>query len=61
MEESIEFITEAGLGYWKEAVLEYKSQLPGLGEPFESPEKTKKTIHAYWEAYKGIRVLRSRS
>jgi LmbE family N-acetylglucosaminyl deacetylase len=61
MEEAIQFITEAGLDHWKEAVLEYKSQLPGLGAPFENPETTKKTIHSYWEAYRGIRLLQSRS
>jgi hypothetical protein len=59
MKESIHSITEAGLRYWKEATLAYKSQLPVLGEAFETPEKTKKSIHSYWEAYGGIRLLQS--
>lgn len=60
MEESVYSITEAGLDHWKEAALAYKSQLPGLGEGFATPEKTKKSIHSYWEPYRGIRLLQSR-
>jgi LmbE family N-acetylglucosaminyl deacetylase len=59
MKESVHSITEAGLNSWKEATLAYKSQLPVLGEAFEAPEKTKKSIHSYWEAYRGIRLLQS--
>jgi LmbE family N-acetylglucosaminyl deacetylase len=59
MKESVHSITEVGLNSWKEATLAYKSQLPVLGEAFETPEKTKKSIHSYWEAYRGIRLLQS--
>jgi LmbE family N-acetylglucosaminyl deacetylase len=59
MEESVQSITESGLDRWKEAAFAYRSQLPLLGEAFQTPEKTKKSIHSYWEAYKGIRLLQS--
>ena len=57
MEESVHPITQAGLNFWKEAALEYKSQLPVLGEAFETSEKTQKSIQSYWETYRGIRLL----
>jgi LmbE family N-acetylglucosaminyl deacetylase len=60
MRASIHSITEAGLNSWKEATLAYKSQLPVLGEAFETPEKTRKSIHSYWEAHGGIRLLQMR-
>jgi hypothetical protein len=60
MEETVHSITEAGLNSWKEATLEYKSQLPLLGEAFEIPEKAKKSLHSYWEACGGIRLLQLR-
>jgi LmbE family N-acetylglucosaminyl deacetylase len=60
MEESIQTITETGLDHWKEAALQYKSQLPALGEVFETPEKTRNSIHSYWEPYRGIRLLQLR-
>jgi LmbE family N-acetylglucosaminyl deacetylase len=50
-------ITEAGLSTWKEAILAYKSQLPVLGEAFESPEKAQKSIQSFWEGCQGIRLL----
>jgi hypothetical protein len=57
MQESIHPITEKGLNSWKEAILEYKSQLPVLGEAFDTPEKAQKSIHSFWERYKGMRLL----
>jgi len=60
MEESVHSITETGLKFWKEAVLAYKSQLPVLGEAFETSEKTQESIHSYWSKYSGIRLLQFR-
>ena len=60
MEESIQPITEAGLDHWKEAALQYRSQLSALGAVFETPEKTRDSIHSYWEPYQGIRLLQVR-
>jgi LmbE family N-acetylglucosaminyl deacetylase len=57
MQESIHPVTEKGLNSWKEAILEYKSQLPVLGEAFDTPEKAQKSIHSFWERYKGMRLL----
>jgi LmbE family N-acetylglucosaminyl deacetylase len=57
MKESVHSIAEASLNSWKEAILEYKSQLPVLGEAFDTPEKAQKSIHSFWEAHKGIRLL----
>jgi LmbE family N-acetylglucosaminyl deacetylase len=57
MKESVRPITDAGLQAWKEAILEYKSQLPGLGEAFQSPERAQASIHSYWQANGGIRLL----
>jgi LmbE family N-acetylglucosaminyl deacetylase len=59
MAESVQSITEPGVERWKEAALAYKSQLPGLGAGFETPEKTKKSIHSYWEPYGGIRLFQA--
>lgn len=50
-------VTEAGLESWKEAILAYKSQLPVLGEAFDTPEKAQASIQSFWEAHKGIRLL----
>ena len=57
MQESVSSITEAGLSAWKEAVLEYKSQLPGLGDVFDTPQKAQESIHSYWRMYEGIHLL----
>ena len=57
MKESVHPVTEEGLNSWKEAILEYKSQLPGLGEAFDTPEKAQRSIHSFWEPYKGMRLL----
>jgi LmbE family N-acetylglucosaminyl deacetylase len=57
MKESIVPVTETGLRSWKEAVLEYKSQLPVLGEAFETPEKAHESLHSFWATYQGIRLL----
>jgi LmbE family N-acetylglucosaminyl deacetylase len=60
MKESVYSITEAGLKPWEEAVLAYKSQLPVLGEAFDTPEKAHLSIHSYWAMYGGIRLLQFR-
>jgi LmbE family N-acetylglucosaminyl deacetylase len=60
MQESVQSVTESGLEHWMEAALAYKSQLPVLGEAFETPEKTRTSIHSYWEGYRGIRLLQLR-
>lgn len=60
MLEKTNFITEAGLQSWQEAVLEYKSQLPALGEAMSTPEQTRESIHAYWSEWKGIRLFQKR-
>ncbi|MGZ9235116.1 MAG: PIG-L deacetylase family protein [Anaerolineales bacterium] len=60
MHESVHSITEAGLSSWKEAVLAYKSQLPWLGEAFDTPETAHESIHSYWTKYGGIPLLQFR-
>jgi LmbE family N-acetylglucosaminyl deacetylase len=50
-------ITEAGLGIWQEAILEYKSQLPVLGEALSTPENARESIRSYWSEWKGIRLF----
>lgn len=57
MEETIVPITEAGLNSWKEAAVVYKSQIPGLGEVFDTPEKVQESLHSFWAPYQGIRLL----
>jgi len=57
MKESVYSIAEIGLDPWKEAALEYKSQLVGLGEIFDTPEKVQVSIQSYWEKCRGIRLL----
>jgi LmbE family N-acetylglucosaminyl deacetylase len=57
MKEIVHPVTEAGLYSWKEAVLAYKSQLPVLGEAFDTLEKTQASIQSLWEPYQGIRLL----
>jgi LmbE family N-acetylglucosaminyl deacetylase len=54
MEESVQLVTEAGLRAWQEAILEYKSQLPVLGNSFDTPEKARGAIQSYWAERKGI-------
>ena len=58
MKESTYFITEAGLQSWQAAILEYKSQLPWLGEALLTPEDAQESIRSYWSEWKGIRLLR---
>jgi LmbE family N-acetylglucosaminyl deacetylase len=57
MRESTFSITETGVRSWQEAVLEYKSQLPVLGEAFTTPEEACESIRSYWSEWKGIRLL----
>jgi hypothetical protein len=56
MQETIVPITESGLRSWKEAVMAYKSQIPGLGAVFDTPEKAQESIHSFWAGYRGIRL-----
>ncbi len=57
MKDSVHSISEEGLRCWKEAILAYKSQIPVLGEDFDTPEKAQASIHSYWAKHKGIRLL----
>ena len=57
MKESIAPITEAGLRSWKEAVLAYKSQLPLLGEAFNTAERAHESLQSLWARERGIRLL----
>lgn len=57
MQESVESVTETGLGRWKEAALEYKSQIITLREAFDTPEKVQVSIQSYWGERGGIRLF----
>jgi hypothetical protein len=57
MKESAHSVTETGLGRWQEAASAYKSQLASLGDPFDSPEKVRAALQAYWAEYRGIRLF----
>ena len=57
MKESVHLITEVGLERWQEAILAYKSQIPTLGDVFNTPEKVKESMNSYWSLHKGIRLL----
>lgn len=57
MKESVHPVTETGLKSWKEAVLEYKSQISTLGNAFDTPEKVHESIQNYWAERQGIRLL----
>ena len=54
MKESVYVVTETGLKSWQEAILEYKSQLPVLGDSFNTVEKARGAIQSYWAGQKGI-------
>jgi len=54
MKESVYLVTETGLRCWQEAILEYKSQLPVLGDSFNTVEKAKEAIQSYWAERKAI-------
>ena len=54
MKESVHLVTETGLRCWQEAILEYKSQLPVLGDSFNTVEKAREAIRSYWAERKGI-------
>lgn len=59
MKESVHSVTEAGLKSWKEAILEYKSQIPTLGPVFDTPENVHESIQTYWSEHKGIRLFQT--
>jgi hypothetical protein len=60
MVETTHFITEAGLRSWQDAVFEYKSQLPLLGDAMSTPDHARESIQAYWSEWKGIRLFQKR-
>ena len=57
MKESVQLVTESGLKSWKEAVLEYKSQISTLGNVFNTPQKVYESIQNYWSEGQGVRLL----
>lgn len=57
MSESVYPITEAGLNAWQAAVLEYKSEIPLLGEYMYTPEKVAEALRAYRAQQGGLRIL----
>lgn len=60
MRESTHSITEGGLQSWQDALLEYKSQLPLLGEALSTPELARESIQSYWVERRGIQLLQVR-
>lgn len=59
MKENVHVVTESGLRLWQEAVLAYRSQLPVLGDAFNTPEKARESIQNYWAARRGVRLFES--
>ncbi len=57
MGESVHLITESGLSRWQEAASMYKSQISGLGEVFDTPEKVRDSLQSYWAERRGIRLF----
>lgn len=53
MKENTHRITEAGLGYWQDAIAAYASQ---IGTLFESPQAMRARIRQYWAENNGIRL-----
>lgn len=60
MSGSVHPITEAGLSRWQEAAVQYKSQISGLGEVFNTPEKVHTSLQAYRAERGGVLLLQSR-
>ena len=60
MKETTYFISETGLRSWQKAILEYKSQLPTLGDAMATDQNAQESILAYWSEWKGIRLLQVR-
>ncbi|HSJ88187.1 MAG TPA: PIG-L family deacetylase [Anaerolineales bacterium] len=60
MRETTHFISNAGLRSWQEAVLQYASQLPALGEAMATSQYAQESILAYWSEWKGIRLFQER-
>ncbi|HMS00131.1 MAG TPA: PIG-L family deacetylase [Anaerolineales bacterium] len=50
-------ITEASLPRWVEASVAYQSQLPALGDQFDTPEQVSASLRKYWSERQGIRLL----
>lgn len=57
MRESLHIFSETSLERWKDAALEYKSQIPTLREAFDTNEKVRDSLHAYWAERGGIRLF----
>ena len=53
MKETVHAVSEAGLGYWQDAIAAYASQ---MGMLFENPETMRAKIRQYWSEYNGIRL-----
>lgn len=56
MKESVHMVTETGLRSWQDAILAYKSQIPTLGDAFDTAEKAQESIQTYWSERKGVRL-----
>lgn len=57
MKESVHLVRETSLERWKDASLEYRSQIPTLREAFDTPEKVRSSLQSYWTERGGIRLL----
>jgi len=53
MKGTVHTVSEAGLGYWQDAIAAYASQMEML---FESPEAMRAEIRQYWSENSGIRL-----
>ena len=56
MKETVHTVSEAGLGYWQDAIAAYASQMVTL---FENPEVMRAKIRQYWAENSGIRLWHS--
>ena len=59
MKESVQGVAEPSLGRWQEAVLAYESQIPTLGDVFDTPQKARESIQSYWAGRRGVRLFQS--
>jgi LmbE family N-acetylglucosaminyl deacetylase len=57
MQESVYPIAETSLQPWHDAILEYKSQVPLLGEFMYNSEKVAESLLSYWARERGIQIL----
>lgn len=52
MKDTVHTVSEAGLGYWQDAVAAYESQISSM---FDSPDAMRARIREYWAEDKGVR------